>query len=174
MAIALTRWRNRVGKIALAGWKACATEYGAAMDALSIRQRNLPHWEMQGATYFVTFRLQYPIHQYAALSLKERAIVKQAILFWHEKKWRVHILTIMPDHVHIVATPWETKAANPYGLSAVLQSIKGYSARAINQSRGRTGKFWQTESFDRIVRDKAEYDEKATYILNNAVKAGLI
>jgi hypothetical protein len=33
---------------------------------------------------------------------------------------------------------------------------------------------WQHESFDRIVRDAREFREKAQYILNNAVKAGLI
>ncbi len=141
---------------------------------ISIRHRNLPHWEMRGATYFVTFRLQYPMHQYAVLSPTECSTVKQAILFWHEKRWRVHVLTVMPDHVHILATPLETGIVDRYKLSDILQSIEGYSARSINESRGRKGKFWQTESFDRIVRDQAEYDEKATYILNNAIKKGLI
>lgn len=144
------------------------------MDTLSIRQRNLPHWEMNGATYFITFRLQYPTHRYAVLDSHERDIVKRAVLFWHQTKWDVHILTIMPDHVHILATPRNAESGEPHGLPDILQSVKGYSARAINQRRERKGKFWQTESFDRIVRDQAEYDEKANYILNNAVKDGLV
>ncbi|HEV7135769.1 MAG TPA: transposase [Steroidobacteraceae bacterium] len=144
------------------------------MDSLSVRQRNLPHWELRGATYFITFRLQYPIHAYAALTQEEREVVKRAVLFWHETRWHVHILTVMPDHVHILATPSEALSGTPSTLPTILQSVKGYSARAINQIRGRKGKFWQTESFDRIVRNHAEYDEKANYILNNAAKAGLV
>ena len=123
------------------------------MDSLSVRQRNLPHWELRGATYFVTFRLQYPIHAYAMLTREEREVVKQAVLFWHGTRWQVHILTVMPDHVHILATPFDTIPGTSHVFSDILQSIKGYSARTINQIRGRKGKFWQTESFDRIVRD---------------------
>jgi hypothetical protein len=43
----------------------------------------------------------------------------------------------------------------------------------INRVRGRRGALWDTESFDRVVRDQQEFDEKARCILNNAVKAGL-
>jgi hypothetical protein len=45
--------------------------------------------------------------------------------------------------------------------------------REINQRRQRTGELWQSETIDRIIRDSAEFDEKANYTLQNAVKAGL-
>ena len=35
------------------GFPACAQE-----DELSISRRNLPHWQLPGSTYFVTFRLK--------------------------------------------------------------------------------------------------------------------
>ncbi len=44
----------------------------------------------------------------------------------------------------------------------------------LNVGRDRSGLFWQNESFDRIIRSSLEYQEKATYILHNAVKAGLV
>lgn len=35
-------------------------------------------------------------------------------------------------------------------------------------------RFWQAESFDRIVRDRKDLANKVDYILNNPVKAGLV
>ncbi len=129
---------------------------------------------MGGRTYFITFRLYGVPERIIPLSVDERAKVKDAVLFWHAKKWRVHALTVMPNHAHLLATPSELAPGTWYSLSSILQSVKGYSARSINASRGTKGQLWQSESFDRIVRDATEYTEKATYILNNAVKAGLV
>ena len=50
----------------------------------------------------------------------------------------------------------------------------GVSARRINQSLGTAGKVWQEESFDRIVRDQREYDEKLDYMWNNPIRKGLV
>ncbi len=54
-----------------------------------------------------------------------------------------------------------------------MKGIKGKTARLLNQGRRSKGSVWQAESFDRIVRDQAELDEKLEYMLNNPVKAGL-
>ncbi|HEY7908608.1 MAG TPA: transposase [Thermomicrobiales bacterium] len=99
--------------------------------------------------------------------------MKQSILFWHGVRWNVHLITVMPDHAHILATPLESGGDQWFSLSVILHSIKRHSAREINKRRQRTGELWQSEAFDRIVRDSAEFDEKANYILQNAVKAGL-
>lgn len=82
-------------------------------------------------------------------------------------------MTVMPDHVHIVATPLEVAKGAWFSLSSILHSVKRHAARTINMSRGTSGALWQSETFDRIIRDHVEYDKKANYILQNAVKAGL-
>jgi hypothetical protein len=33
---------------------------------------------------------------------------------------------------------------------------------------------WQDESWDRIIRDAAEFDEKLQYMFDNPIKAGLV
>ena len=139
---------------------------------LTSTKRNLPHWQYGGSTYFLTFRL-HP-RAGAHLNARERAEVKRALLHWHQKRWRVHVLTVMPDHTHVLASPLQSAPAEWYSLSAILHSVKRHSARQINQARGRQGRFWQTETYDRIVRDEAEFDEKAQYILYNALKRGLV
>lgn len=138
-----------------------------------IRRRNLPHWELTGAAYFITFRLHKDAHAEAPLSLAERLYVQETAALLHAEYWVVHLLTVMPDHVHLLATPLEQSPGECYSLSFILRRITGQTAREINRWRGRTGPFWQVESYDRIVRNTYEFDEKARYILNNAVKAGL-
>jgi hypothetical protein len=55
-----------------------------------------------------------------------------------------------------------------------MKGIKGASARQINERRRTSGTVWQNESFDRIMRNQSELDEKVQYIVNNPVKRELV
>ncbi len=75
---------------------------------------------------------------------------------------------VMANHVHVLLLP-------RIAPSRLLQSLKGFTAREANRRLGRTGEaFWQAESYDRWVRDEAEYGRIAAYIENNPVKAELV
>ncbi len=76
---------------------------------------------------------------------------------------------VMPDHAHAIFRP-----SGSYKLSQVLQRIKGRSARQVNQVFKRISAFWIDESFDHIIRNEAELQEKIEYIRQNPVNAGLI
>lgn len=54
-----------------------------------------------------------------------------------------------------------------------MQGIKGSTSRRINKLDGGNSRVWQAESYDRIIRDEAEWEEKYKYIMNNSVKAKL-
>jgi putative transposase len=60
-----------------------------------------------------------------------------------------------------------------YSLSRVMLGIKGVSAHKVNQHRKTKGNIWQNESYDRIVRNGKEFDDKLRYIFNNPLKKGL-
>jgi hypothetical protein len=60
-----------------------------------------------------------------------------------------------------------------YSLSEITHSIKSYTAHEINKVRNRRGNVWTHESYDRIVRDDEEFEEKLNYILNNPLKTGI-
>ncbi len=120
------------------------------------KKRNLPHWQLGGSSYFLTFRLQSGVKP--QLDSGERSVVKRAILHWHQVKWHVHVLTVMPDHAHVLASPLQSAPTEWHSLSTILHSVKRHSARRINQARARQGKLWQAETYDRIVRDGAEFD----------------
>ena len=131
---------------------------------LNKSRRRLPHWELNDATYFVTFRLLKGV-----LSNHECQIVLDHLLEGDRVFYHAVTAVVMPDHCHLLIRP-----KPEYGLSRVMKGIKGVSARLINQSRGRRGSIWQDESLDRIMRDEDEAIEKAQYILENPVRAGLV
>jgi inosine/xanthosine triphosphate pyrophosphatase family protein/REP element-mobilizing transposase RayT len=130
-------------------------------------ERNLPHWERAGSTYFVTFRVRA-----GSLSPAEKLIVLDACCHWHNQRAIIKLVTVMPDHVHLILTPLKQPNGSPYELATLLHSIKSFSAHAINKARDTQGPLWQDESFDRIVRDEQEYGNIERYILHNPVEAG--
>jgi len=78
----------------------------------------------------------------------------------------------MPDHVHIIAKPLPKQGDQYWDLSEILHSIKSFSANKINELEEKTGSsVWQTESYDRIIRDVHELLTEITYIHYNPVKA---
>jgi len=125
---------------------------------------NLPHWRLSDSTYLVTFRLLS-----GELNQHERQIVSDACMFQHPDKAVVHIATVMPDHVHMLVRP-----VNGADLSHVLHSIKSFTSHQINAVRGTTGRLWQRESYDRIMRSEDEATEAIAYIEMNPVRAGLV
>jgi len=85
---------------------------------------------------------------------------------------------IMPNHVHLLVDLARFDDRNPSRypshLSQTLHLLKGRTARYANQKLGRSGKFWQDESYDHFVRNGAELERILWYIINNPVKAGLV
>ncbi|HLA85155.1 MAG TPA: transposase [Thermoguttaceae bacterium] len=131
---------------------------------LTVTQRHLPHWTLSGSVYYVTFHLAS-----GELTETERQLVSDHVKSGHGRFYDLAAATVMPDHVHLILKP-----RDGFTLSRILKGIKGASARLLNQRRNATGRVWQEESWDRILRDPAEFDEKLQYMYNNPVKAGLV
>ena len=64
--------------------------------------------------------------------------------------------------------------AEVFSLARITKAIKGTSAHLINRQLGRSGRVWQEESFDRVLRVSEKLDEKIAYILDNPVRKGLV
>jgi len=75
----------------------------------------------------------------------------------------------MPDHVHLITTPYEHSS-----IHEVLGRIKGASVHLVNRLLGRHGNLWLRESFDRMIRSADSLQQKREYIFNNPVRAGLV
>ncbi len=137
-------------------------------DSLNVSRRNLPHMQVGGAWYFLTFRTA-GVH----LPGPARNEVIASILHEENSKYRLAAAVVMPDHVHLLLSPIQKEDKDFYGLGELLKPLKGASARRINELSGNKGSVWQEEWFDRVVRNGEEFGEKLNYIINNPVKAGL-
>ena len=95
-------------------------------------------------------------------------IVQNSFLFFDRERYRLSAWVVMPNHVHMLLTPCAGQE-----LSAILQSLKSYTANEANKIAKRKGQFWQPESFDRYIRNADHFAKVIAYIENNPVKAHL-
>jgi REP element-mobilizing transposase RayT len=80
----------------------------------------------------------------------------------------LHAFVIMPNHVHMLATPG-------VALPKLTKSLKSVTGRRANAMLGLLGgPFWQDESYDHLVRNEREFDRIRGYIEENPVRAGLV
>lgn len=105
---------------------------------LHITRRHLPHWKIEGATCFITFRTRRLL-----LTPAEQELVLNHIKEGHQIYYSLAAAVVMPDHVHMILTP-----NAGCELDRIMKGIKGLSARKINTLRGTSGSVWQDESFD--------------------------
>ncbi len=75
----------------------------------------------------------------------------------------------MPNHVHALLVPTPDN-----DLELILKAIKGAAARCCNLLLGRSGQFWQPDSYDHIVRTLEQLVAFRDYIAGNPKKAGIV
>jgi putative DNA methylase len=167
-------------------------------DDYGWHSRKLPHLDGEQMAQFVTFRLADSMPQAVLDKWREECeddvdfrkriekyldagygscwlgipevakVVADAMKFFDGKRYELRAWVIMPNHGHmlIVLRPGEH-------LPGIMHSIKSYSAKEANKLLGRTGQFWQHESFDRYIRSRKHFVAVVKYIEENPVKAGL-
>ena len=91
-----------------------------------------------------------------------RQIMIESFRYVHLHQARVHAFVIMPNHVHALLETYENVT-----IQQVMHSLKGYTAKKINALLNRTGRVWQTESFDRLIRSPKHYCHAIYYIQQN-------
>ncbi|MDD5349181.1 MAG: hypothetical protein PHQ12_03115 [Chthoniobacteraceae bacterium] len=90
------------------------------------------------------------------------AALLQSALFFHERRWFIRLFLLMPDHLHaLLEFPRAEKMKN------VVSAWKKYQAI-------RYGILWQRDFFDHRLRRDESFEEKASYIRRNPVRAGLV
>jgi REP element-mobilizing transposase RayT len=158
----------------------------------------LPHLHKEGCSYFVTFCLadvapfraaqraelsrdrgvhetakrSEPMLKSGACILRDpalAAIVEDVLLHDQDRSYALSAWCIMPNHVHVVVTPFDGST-----LVKILQAWKSVSAHRINRAIGRKGAVWQRESFDHVIRNADYFDGFVTYTERNPVAAGLV
>ncbi len=96
-------------------------------------------------------------------------IVAGALQHFDRQRYLLFAWCVMPNHVHAVVQP-----VPGFSLSSILHSWKSFTANVANKTLGRSGTFWQTEYYDHLVRDEAEFEHYVRYTRENPVAAGLV
>jgi putative transposase len=168
------RLYNSIPQIEL---KKMKNSYEIELKKLSDKNLNSSVFEMQKnelqKEYFESYDTALhnnKINQH--LKNKEIAgLVCGAMKYYHEKEYYIDCFCVMPNHVHFVFYYFDEAKKS---ISQVMQSIKGYTAREANKLLGKKGTFWQSESFDHIIRTEIELKNTINYVIMNPVNAGLV
>ena len=93
------------------------------------------------------------------------AIVAAALRHFDGDHYDLSDAVVMPNHVHALVTP-----RPGHTLASICESWKRFTARRINAMHGRRGHYWQSESFDRLVRNPLDLARHRRYIAENPKK----
>jgi REP element-mobilizing transposase RayT len=97
------------------------------------------------------------------------SLVAGAIQFFDGQRYELRAWVVMPNHAHVVVRPMPGHI-----LSDVLQSWKSFTSHAINKRLEiKAVPFWQSESYDHLIRDDEDLHRCCHYTLMNPVNAGL-
>ena len=109
-----------------------------------------------------------PIKHLSNIDIAE--LNKKALHYYDAKEYDLICYCVMSNHIHVV---FKLRAESK-SLTSIMHSIKRFTARESNKILNRQGKFWQEESYDRMVRDQMELRNTVEYVINNPVKVGLV
>lgn len=105
-------------------------------------------------------------------------IVSEALHYRDGKFYDLIAYCVMPNHVHVIFSTegFSVRRADcpTNTVTDILQKLKWNTAIKANAVLGRSGAFWQGESYDHVVRDEDELERIIEYVLDNPVKAGLV
>ena len=84
------------------------------------------------------------------------------------QRYELTDFVVMPNHVHLLATFLDEE-----GLLDQCEGWKHFQAVQLNRQLGTSGRFWQQDGFDHLVRSVEEFEGLRRYIASNPQKAHL-
>ena len=136
-------------------------------DFMSLPERTkLPHtpppWVDDGAIFFITLCLKQRGGWVLCQTPTPESLFASIDFNRTRGIWWPHLVLLMPDHLHGLFT----FGPDP-GIKKAMGDWKHYTSRTFNLD-------WQRDFFDHRLRSHDEYVEKAAYIRQNPVRAGLV
>jgi putative transposase len=115
-----------------------------------------------GGTFFITICCRPRGFNQLCKANIAREIFETARRYHKSQQWYLKLLLLMPDHLHmLIGIPGDAQ------LSKLIRDFKRMTARITKIE-------WQRNFFDHRLRQDESEDEKAAYIRENPVRAGLI
>ena len=95
-------------------------------------------------------------------------IVADSLLKFNSDRYWMTDFVVMPNHMHLLVV-----FPDDDSMLKQCEEWKRFTGRRINQRTGNSGRFWQQDGFDHLVRSEAQFLHFRRYIANNPLKAGL-
>ena len=89
-------------------------------------------------------------------------------LLYHQSRYELGGFVVMPNHVHVLVC-----FHKDVKLLDQCYNWKHFTSRVINKQLGLRGHFWQSESFDHLVRNVDHFQKFRKYMQDNGPTAGL-
>jgi putative transposase len=130
-----------------------------------------PALELQYHARFTRPFMEYLDRGYGACCLREQRaakLVANALQHFNGDRYHLGDFVVMPNHVHLLVC-----LLGSTEIESQCKSWKRFSATEINRLRDTSGRFWQEESFDHVVRSPEQFEYFERYIADNPNKARL-
>jgi hypothetical protein len=133
----------------------------------SMWRGRLPHWRADDVRYYVTFRHRRELDE------GERHLLFRLLLKPDAQRWDLAILCVLPESTDLIFTVREAPGGQPFELSEIVEKAKQKAGKQIIKKTGERFPPFYSESFDRILRDDAEFEEHWLAILESPVSADI-
>jgi putative transposase len=133
----------------------------------SRRRKSIPHDPphfigTSSAIFFITICCQARGRNQLCHPPSARVLLDAAKFYHDRHEWYVHLLVLMPDHLHSLVS-----FGPDIGMGEVIEKWKRYTAT-------HAGVVWQRNYADHRLRCDESFAEKAEYMRQNPVRAGLV
>ena len=95
-------------------------------------------------------------------------IVGESLRKFDGERYELTDYVVMPNHVHMMAA-----FVSEEGMLAQCEGWKHFQAVQLNRQLGASGRFWQQDGFDHLVRSLEQFEAFRRYIARNPEMARL-
>ena len=95
-------------------------------------------------------------------------IVAGALRYFDGQRYELSSFVVMPNHVHVLFRP-----LGSHRIGKIMSCWKGFTGNRIRKETGTSGRLWQKEYWDRLIRNPEHYWRCVEYIRENPGRAGL-
>jgi len=180
----LPHWKQQ-GKVHFLTWRQADSLPRARLEELQSEReawlrrngtadvRELDHFERHAYYKLFHQRVEHWLDAGSGSCLLKRSeireIVAAALLHFDGERYALGSYAIASNHVHVLVVPM-----NGIDLSSITHSWKSFTAKKINAVLGRSGTFWQDESFDHLVRNETSLRRIEEYIAGHESHGALV
>jgi len=125
-----------------------------AFKNFKIWRGKLPHWRADDVTYFVTFRHRRPLEE------SERLVLLRSLVKPDGRRWDLLIVCVLPEKTDLIFRVLEKPDGEPYELSEIVEKAKLKAGKLISKKSGERFPPFYAESYDRIIRDEVELEQR--------------